>query len=316
MPKQARGRKAASSVEPDISPEFSAPPAELDFDTLIDLARANKKAMDIIDPILTSETICLNVKKPIGVIFTSCAHLGSRYVAHPEFATFLEQVLGIPRLYWVSLGDDTEGFTGFFDVGSAHEQALADPKLQRKLLAHVLDKLAERKRLLCGFASQHGSEWVRRRTGEDPIKGLYRGRKVPYFEGQAYIRLLVGKQSYLLFGAHQLPGHSMYNKNHAHRRASLFRAPNADVVFQGDKHTFAVQQVSSDTWEYMHDSAAPKYQYYVQVGTAKTGPDPYTIKNWAPGVWEWPILIFRPDEHKIVSTTDLNLAKVLIGGEW
>jgi len=88
------------------------------------------------------------------------------------------------------------------------------------------------------------------------------------------------------------------------------------VIFQGDKHTYSVQEVSSDTWEYMLDASVPRKQWYVQVGTAKTGPDPYTIKNWAPGVWEWPILIFKPNVHQIVSTTDLGLAKMLIAGGW
>ena len=307
----------------DPIPEFLETPdpsQEPDYEALIQLARANQDAVNKIDPILTHETIKLTAaKSPIGIIFTSCAHLGSRYVQHPEFAELLGKVLDTPRLYWCSLGDDTEGFTGFFDVASAHEQALADPKLQRKLLAHVLDKLAEHKKLLMGFASQHGSEWMRRKSGQDPIKNLYRERGVPYFEGQAYIKLVVGAQQYKLFGAHQLPGHSMYNRNHAHKRAALFKAPNADVIFQGDKHSYAVQEVSLDSWEYMHEtpeSPAPRKQWYVQVGTAKTGPDPYTIKSWSPGTWEWPILIFRPDSHQIVSTTDLNLAKVLISGGW
>lgn len=66
----------------------------------------------------------------------------------------------------------------------------------------------------------------------------------------------------------------------------------------------------------MHEPTAPRKQWYVQVGTAKTGPDPYTIKSWSPGTWEWPILIFRPDSHQIVSTTDLKLAKVLIAEGW
>ena len=284
--------------------------SEPTMDELIQLARAAKKAKDGVDPILTHETITLDTDDTIAVIFVSCTHLGSRYVEHESFALMLDAILEVPGLYWVDLGDQVEGMEGFFDVASASEQSLADPQLQRKLLAHVLDKLVSANKLLCGFAGQHGAQWARRKTGEDPIKQLYLERKIPYFDGQAYLTLQVGDQTYKLFAAHQLPGHSIYNKHHAHRRASLFRAPNADVIIQGDRHQGGVQWITTDSWE----PDMPERQWFVQAGTAKTGADPYTIRTWKVGAWEFPILLFRPDRHDITQALDLSQAQALLEG--
>ncbi len=301
---------------PHTAPKFATkPPDPPTMEELIRLARDTQTAVNKVDPILTHETITLDTMAPVAIIFVSCSHLGSRYVQHEAFEKLLNDVLEIPRLYWWALGDETEGFTGFFDVASAHEQALADPKLQRRLLAHVLDKLAAAGKLLCGFASQHGSDWMRRKTGEDPIKQMYLAREIPYFDGQAFIKLRVGPEDYRIFSAHEMPGNSMYNKNHPQKRAALFKAPTADVIVMGDKHTYSVQQSAVDTWEYLAGERPSYLQWLVQVGAAKTGPDPYTIKSWSPAVWEWPILIFRPDRHQIAQAADLEMAKWMLA-EW
>lgn len=312
-PPQPGGRKPK---ERHVQPQFQTPkPDDLTLQDFVDLVRVNQRAVNAVDPILTTETITLDADQPVGIIFVSCSHLGSRYVNHEAFTELLKKVLDIPRLYWFALGDDTEGMTGFFDVASAHEQALADPKLQRRMLALVLDQLAEKKKLLCGFAGQHGADWERRKRGADPIKSMYLDRGVPYFDGQSYIRLNVGRQMYRLFAAHQLPGNSMYNKNHPQKRAALWKAPTADVIVMGDKHTYSVQQEATDTFEFLAGERESYLRWLVQVGAAKTGPDPYTIKTWSPAVWEWPILIFRQDRHCIAQAADLDVARYMLN-QW
>jgi hypothetical protein len=306
-------RPSLDQIHP--APQFEqATPPRPTMEQLIKLARDTQTAVNGVDPILINQTISLDADGPVGIIFVSCAHLGSRYVQHEAFEKLLNQVLEVPRLYWMDLGDQIEGMQGFFDVASAQEQALSDPKLQRELLAHVLDKLAGAGKLLAGFSGQHGARWARRKTGEDPVKKLYLERSIPYFDGQAYLKLDVGHEHYKLFAAHELPGHSIYNRNHPHKRAALFKAPNADVIIQGDKHTYGVQQVALDTWEYLAGERPSYMQWYVQAGTAKTGADPYTIQTWSPGVWEWPILIFRSDRHQIAQAADLDMARWMLSG--
>lgn len=287
-------------------------PDDLTLDEFVELARRTQAAVDSVDPIFVTDTISLDADKPIGVIFCSCTHLGSRYVNHGAFVELLNKVLDIPRLYWMDLGDQIEGFTGFFDKRAAHEQALADPKLQRKMLAKVLDRLMERDKLLCGFAGQHGAIWEATHRAEDPVKRMYLERKTRYFDGQAFIKLDVGPERYRLFAAHEMPGNSVYNKNHPQKRAALWKAPTADMIVMGDKHTTSVQQESVDTFEYLAGERSSYQRWLVQVGTAKTGPDPYTIRSWSPGTWDWPIFIFRHDRHQIVQAADLDIAQMLL----
>jgi hypothetical protein len=294
-------------------PEFSGAGREMPtLKEFVALARMTQQINDAVDPILTTQTITIPTTKPIAVIFTSCWHLGSRYVNHEAFEKLLMETLAVDRLYWIDCGDQIEGMAGFFDVGSAHEQALADPKVQRAMLAEVLDLLASNNKLLAGFAGQHGADWDSRKRGEDPIKTMYLNRRIPYFDGQAYIRLVVGEQEYKLFGAHQLPGNSIYNKNHPQKRAALQKAPSADLVFMGDKHSTSVQRTTLDTFEFLAGERLSIDQYYVQVGTAKTGPDKYTIKTWSPGSWNWPVMLFRPDRHEIAEAKTLDIARILL----
>ncbi len=309
---RARMSRPATHPAPQFEDDAPAPPT---LDELLALAARNKAAIDALDPVLTHQTIRLDADGPIGVIFVSCAHLGGRYTFYEEFRAIFEQVLATDRLYWLSLGDDVEGFLpGFPDASAVLDQALVNPKAQRQLLAHVLDRLAGKNKLLAGCASQHGGDWTRKKTGDDAIKDLYLARGVPYFDGKALLTLQVGREAYRIALAHQFPGHSIYNKNHAQRRAGLFDFPNADVAVSGDKHTYSVQEFADAAWEFDAGIRPSYIRWNVQVGTAKAGPDKYSIRGWSRGVLEWPILMFWPGRHFIACARDLGLARMMLEG--
>lgn len=308
--RRRRGLHEAQHPAPQFATKMPEPPG---IDELLDLAERNRAVLDRLDPVVTHGTISLETDHPIGIIFVSCAHLGGRYTLYPEFRQVFEQVLATDRLYWLSLGDDVEGFLpGFRDAGAVVDQALVNPKAQKQLLAHVLDRLAEKNKLLAGCASQHGGEWTRKAVGEDPIKDLYRARGVPYFDGKALLTLQVGGETYRIALAHQFPGTSIYNKNHPQRRALLFDFPNADVAVSGDRHTYSVQEFSDPAWEFDAGIRPSYMRWNVQVGTAKAGPDKYSIRGWSRGVMEWPTLVFWPGRHFISCARDLGLARMMI----
>lgn len=285
---------------------------QITLDDLIQAAALNQRLSDAVDPVYVKRSMRIETDKPIAILFSSCWHLGSRWVNHEAFRLFFERAIAMDRLYWFVLGDDVEGFVNFFHARSNHEQALADPLVQREFLAQILDKIASQNRLLAGFAGQHGSDWAAKRSGEDPIKALYRARGVPFFDGKGYINLTVGAQHYRLFGSHKLPGHSQYNPNHAHKRAALYDTPLADLIFQGDKHTYAVQQIAVPSWQVIAEDRLSPTTWFLQVGTAKEGNDVYTIKSWSPGVWGWPIMLFHPTRHEIIHAADFEVASVLL----
>lgn len=281
------------------------------LEDLIQIARQNADLINAIDPIITH--LSRSFERTIGIIFVSCSHLGGRYTFYSEFQELLEKALKIKNLYWVSLGDDVESFIpGFPDASAVLDQAIANPKVQRLMLAKVLEKLTDKGKLLAGMASQHGGDWVRKKTGDDPIKDLYLAQGVPYFDGKALMTLEVGDSTYRLACAHELRGNSIYNPNHPQRRAALFEFPNADAIIMGDRHVSAVQRISLPAWEYDAGIRSSLYQWFVQVGTFKAGLDRYSIRGWSRGILDFPILIFHADEHRIEWTDSLERARLML----
>lgn len=266
------------------------------------------------DPVIVHDDFAVNTDRPIGVLFASCMHLGGRYTAYEEFRDLYDRALQIDGLYWGSLGDDIEGFMAHFpDVASVDDQLL-NVRNQLQLLEAVLAPLAESNRLLFGCGSQHGGAWERKRTGRNPVKELYLSLNVPFFDGVGYVRFRVGKSTYFIALAHELPGDSMWNPTHAHTRAARFRFPMADVVVAGDKHSSAIQRFPMFLDEYLMGNRESPFVWLIQAGTAKTGPDVYTVSRWPMGEFGWPIVIFHPDKHHIEVVFDLGRAKEILGG--
>lgn len=279
---------------------------DFDLKEFVRWAREEVRRAQLEDPIVTHDTFTFEGDKPVAAIFPSCMHLGGRYTMYEAFEEIFERVLTIPRLYWGSLGDDIEGFlAGFRDVKAVYDQLRPVP-YQLEILREVLGKIAEHDKLLFGVSSQHGGKWLRKDTGKDPVKQLYLDMGVPYFDGMGYVKFLVGEQEYNVAFAHSFKGSSQWNPSHPQTRALRWNFPNADVVVMGDRHEPAVQQFPVYKHEFEAGNRKSAMALMLQSGTAKTGPDPYTIENWPTGTMGWPIVVFMPDEHKIKWSWDLD----------
>jgi hypothetical protein len=129
----------------------------------------------------------------------------------------------------------------------------------------------------------------------------------------AQVTLQVGEQTYYIGLGHDLPGTSQWNELHSHARALRFRWPGMDLIIKGDKHQYATAEVPAYPDEYEAGRRSSPFVHFVQVGTAKTGPDKYTIQRWSQGQFEWPYIVFYPDEHKIKVTRHLEDVKLWLG---
>lgn len=300
------------------------PPADVDtlladddvggytFEDMLSLAESLAEISNAADPVITHHTIKMPGDRPAAILFPSCSHLGGRYTHYQGFRQMLNEALAIDGLYWAPLGDDIEGFLpGFPDTSATMGQPLS-PEHQLIMLGLFVQKLAKAGRLLLGMHSQHGGDWFEKRHGYNPVKRAYLRNRVPFFDGQAYIKLEVGEQTYNVAMSHQFPGHSMYNRLHPQARAMREQFPNADVIVQGDKHTYAMSETTSYVWEVDAGNRVSPFVWFVQTGTAKTGPDKYTIKRWGRGVFEWPVLVFHHDDHYIEATRSLRTARLIL----
>jgi hypothetical protein len=287
---------------------------EVDLEQFFGIAIELQDFFDSLDPIITHQVIELPSDKPVAIQFVSCPHLAGRYTFHEGFRDSMRQLLDTPGMYWAMLGDETEGFPPDFYSADGPANQLIPEKFQRAVIARVLKLLADEKRLLCGVGSQHPGQWIERRTGTNPIKNLYLDHKVPFFDGLANVEFKVGQNSYFVGMGHDLPGHSMYNQLHAHARAHHFRWPGVDIIARGDKHTYACGEFTSFKDEFEAGRRNSPYVWEIAVGTAKTGPDPYTIRRWTKGVLEWPFVVLWPDEWRIETTRRYSVARAHMAG--
>lgn len=277
-----------------------APDSErFDLDAWLEQADRRGAAMDKRDPVRLVGTMRIDTDGPIAIRFFSCFHLGGRYTDHARGIKLLREVLAVPNVYIVSLGDDIDGFHArFVDVEAVHnnQEPLGD---QENAWQAVLDELTADGRLLWGHAGQHSGDWFIRHYGYNPIKRAYMEHDCQYFDGQAYVRLEVGEQIYHIAAAHQFPGNSIYNPLHPHTRALRWHFPMADVVVMGDKHHYAMSELEPYPFENMIGNRRGSLVHLIQVGTAKTGPDKYTTKRFPPGSLVWPVVVFDSNKHKV-----------------
>lgn len=303
----ARARERRNSNPP--TPEEQR---DIDIEQLLEHARQSQIIMSRLDPVIDHIEIHYeHLAKPFGLLLAGCFQLGGRWTFHEFIRERMDGPLRHPRLGFGTFGDEWENFhaRGFAGARSAEEQALTRP-MQRALWDLWLDKYG--KKIEWALASQHGSIWDEK-NGYTPLKDMYMRRDIPYFDGQGYVKLHVGEQTYQLAVAHEFPGSSMYNVVHAQKRASWQRFPNADVIAQADKHQFGVLDTDVYGNEVNVGNRPSTQILLMQIGTAKGGPDPYTIRSWERGFMEWPIVVFWPDEHKMKWTRDINDALFWLG---
>jgi len=304
-PNTLRGRWSDWCKLNGHAPEAS--PEDIEAETLT-LAEKIQKLMElkqeiegIVDPVITHQDIDLKTQQPVAILLAGCMQLGGRWTFDSLIRTKFEECLSLERTYIGLFGDEIENFySGSFAGAKSVYDQLITPDLQRVQWDAYLDRIQDR--ALWGLASQHGTIWDERKAGYVPIKQTYLSRGIPFFDGQAYVTLHVGKQRYKLAVAHEFPGNSMWNPNHGQKRALWQRFPLADVVAMADKHQYSIQEFMYGNNEYLAGDKASPFVYLVQIGTAKGGPDPYSIRGWERGQTEWPWVVLWPDEHKVKVT--------------
>jgi hypothetical protein len=314
-------RKTANLQAPEVMP-LSYPPVEetklltkkdspaVRIARFREAAKAVTALQDEHDPVITHYSQLFDTNKPVAIMWASCMHLGGRYTDHEFIENALNTFLEFGSVFFI--GDEIEGFTpSWFHAGSIMEQAL-----QVTQQVNMFDAYMEQfwSKVLGGMWSQHGSMWFEKNQGYTPLKRRYTERGIPFFDGTANLTYQVGDQVYYIVASHEFSGNSQWNKNHPHIKSLRFDHPTADAIIAGDKHTYAVQELQVYTEEFEAGRRASPWVWLIQSGTAKTGPDKYTIKRWGKGEAEWPITVLYPDQHLIKVTRHIEDARRWVNG--
>ncbi|KKL87637.1 hypothetical protein LCGC14_1932750 [marine sediment metagenome] len=269
---------------------------DVNWRELLDSATEKQDLWKRIDPRQEHLTISLDTDTPIALAFSADLHTGGGFTNHQAIKKTLELILDTPNMYMSANGDMFEGFIPGEKSAETVEQQAMSLREQFAGNRSLVKEYAERGKLLYVMWGDHDAKWFEKLVGVNIVK-MMTDREVPYFNQAATVNLKVGDESYLLFVNHSLPGRSMYNKNHAQGRAFREQVP-ADVIVSGHTHKPAIQ------WEYRYERMRELgYNLggkvtYVQCGTFKTGPDPYSTRFWSRGIIGVPTLVFWPGEHR------------------
>ncbi len=298
-----------------ISPRFPGlTPAEFNWEEWYEAAEMMASLTNRLDPTITNAVVHIPTDKPIAFMNTGDWHIGSRFVAYKTFRALLDLLLATERVYWANYGDETDNFP--MDWLPPAVQQIITPKAQRLLVAAMVERMIDKGKLLWSFWSNHHA-FTERKIGEDLMAPMFMG-KVPFFHGKGVIRFKIGldeetAEEYIIYASHEFTGSSVYNINHPQMKALLWEVPQADFVIMGDKHKYGYTEVSHHDNSYYAGLHKNHIAHLLQVGTAKTGPDHYSIRGWSSGMLEWPIFVLYPDKHVIKRAYDFDDLEYFLG---
>ena len=126
----------------------------------------------------------------------------------------------------------------------------------------MINHLADNKKLLASWDGDHDG-WLAK-SGMD-IPTLLHIMGIHSLRGPTYVNAELDNAEYRIMGAHQLPGHSMYNHTHPQMRAERFAGGRgADIIVSGHNHQKGHAEDYTREWP-----GQPHLVHYLALGSYK-----------------------------------------------
>ncbi|MFA5768378.1 MAG: hypothetical protein WC871_02420 [Bacteroidales bacterium] len=185
------------------------------------------------------------------VEFSFMAHpllnwMGDHHIGHPttDYKRIEDEVNAIDRTlnsFLIFMGDEIDNL--HWNPGQ-FEQMEQTPE-QILFFWSIVQYMAQRHKLLLRIPGDHDG-WLKK-SGFD-LQAMVRNEGVNTTNGPTHIVANVGDERYTGFAAHQLPGHSMYNRNHPQARSHRFGAAGpVDWIISNHNHQKSIQQSFAHT---------------------------------------------------------------------
>jgi len=230
---------------------------EISFDEILDEAIHRRDSKMKVEGVPDSVNVEIPSTTPIVIGLFGDPHLDGMYVDYELIREHTREISRNPKFYSIIGGDLVEGaaFNPAQDnkIGSFEEETLFAIKM--------LDSM--RGSMIALNMSDHDC-WSEK-TGPTIYQTIRERYGVPVLRGSSTIHLKVGDVTYIIVGAHRLPGHSMYNKTHPENRESKFGQQGADVYVGWHTHQKGIaqqvaRQANGDDLLQVFVSSGP-YQY-------------------------------------------------------
>ena len=233
---------------------------------------------------------------PVFVALPADFHLGSPYTDYEAFIATTDLILADERFHISVVGPDMETAFAWFRSADAVLNQTLPPWLQIELYRQWLDEMLPRTLAVCG--DNHADERLERMLGD--IGVLWRD-DVPYFRTWGILTIEVGPKGgpfaeYEFVLAHRYKGRSIYHDLQPALRMMRDIYPTADGYITAHTHKpFYMAGV-------FYPEARPEKptQHFIVTGTFKTGPEPYSMRNFGgSGVLGVPTLALWPGEYRV-----------------
>lgn len=158
-------------------------------------------------------------------------HAGNKFTDYARIEQETDEIIKTPNSYVIMLGDYIDNVN--WNPGQLEEMEQTPEQVE--YLRSYFDYLASYKKLLVILQGDHDG-WLKK-AGFDLMAEAAERWNAHASHGVTQVIANVGRQEYRLGLAHQLPGHSMYNRTHPQKRASIFGGlRGADLIASGHNH--------------------------------------------------------------------------------
>jgi len=226
-------------------------------------------------------------------------HIGHPTTNYKRIEDEVNAVMGTANSFVVLLGDEINNMN--WNPGQMEEMEQTPEQIM--FYWAVVKELAAMDKLLLRVPGDHDG-WLKRQ-GFD-LSMLVREEGVNTTSGPTHLIANVGVERYVAFLAHQLPGFSMYNRNHPQMRSERFgEGRGSDVIASGHNH----QKQISEGFAHAEEGETGPITY-ISLGSYKPTDGwlqkrGYPVQNPTPDEMFGAAILLDGKVHKVYASNDI-----------
>jgi hypothetical protein len=177
--------------------------------------------------------VYIEADAPVAFVVLGDSHIGAWSTNHELFESITDEILSVPNLYIVLMGDLAHMAVKLRGVTEVMDNILP-PTEQLLYLNSWLKDVQER--VLFATWGNHEVSRAEDQLGISPFSELYRKMCRHYFNGIGHITVRVNQHDYHIAASHHFMGRSIYNPCHGAQRYLERVGVDRDIAVAGDSH--------------------------------------------------------------------------------